>query len=102
MTRRGTQLQGVFRYLGKQDQGQLNAEYLADDRLTESDRYLLHWDHNGNYRRHWRLQTDYTKVGDPDYFTELGSQVGTTTDSQLLQSGLLAYRTRYWDAEMVV
>jgi len=100
MTRRGTQLQGVFRYLGKQDQGQLNAEYLADDRLTESDRYLLHWDHNGNYRRHWRLQTDYTKVGDPDYFTELGSQVGTTTDSQLLQSGLLAYRTRYWDAEM--
>ena len=102
MTRRGLQLQTEFRYLLGQNNGNLNAEYLADDRLLDRDRYLLHWDHQGQYQRHWRFNTDYTRISDDNYFNDLGDKLGKVDENQLLQTGDVGYHTKNWYTELLV
>lgn len=102
MSRRGVQLQTEFRYLGDKTTGIVNAEYLAHDRKYGDERWMLHWKHEASYARHWRLNTDITDVGDVNYFNELGSNITSSTDNQLLQSGQVQYLERYWEASLEV
>lgn len=102
MTRRGLQLQTEFRYLLGQNNGNLNVEYLADDRELDRDRYLLHWDHKGQYQRHWRFNTDYTRISDDNYFNDLGDKLGKVNENQLLQTGDVGYHTKNWYTELLV
>jgi len=100
MSRRGVQVQTEFRYLGDNTTGIANAEYLPDDQKMGDDRWMLHWKHEASYARHWRLNTDVTKVGDVNYFNELGSNIQSSTDNQLLQSGQMQYLDSYWEVSM--
>ncbi|MDO6766039.1 LPS assembly protein LptD [Agarivorans sp. 1_MG-2023] len=102
MTRRGLQLQTEFRYLKGQNNGTINAEYLANDDVINEDRYLIHWDHQGQYKRHWRFNTDYTQISDDNYFNDLGDKLGKVNENQLLQTGDVGYHTKNWYTQLLV
>lgn len=96
MTKRGLQLNTELRYLDKGQQGLANIEYLHNDRTINEKRYLFYWQHTGKFNENWRIATDFTQVSDDNYFNDIGSDYGNSTDNQLIKSIDLGYYTDDW------
>lgn len=103
MEKRGTQLNTVFRYLTDLGEGSLKSEYLPDDSLNpdEGKRWAFQYQHSGIYNEAWKLEADYSRVSDVDYFSDLSSGIGNREDGQLIQQGKITYRTHSWDAALM-
>lgn len=105
MEKRGTQLNSKFRYLSDLGSGNIKSEYLPDDKKfkDKSDRWGTQWQHTGIFKEAWLFETDYSKVSDNDYFTDLSSSsIGKREDGQLLQEGKATYRSQNWNASVLV
>jgi len=104
MAKRGTQLNSKFRYLTGIGSGDLNLEYLPDDKANEEKgkRWGFNWGHSGIYQEAWKFNIDYSKVSDISYFSDLSSSIGKREDGQLLQSGEVSYRSANWDSTLRV
>ncbi|MET0682526.1 MAG: LPS assembly protein LptD [Casimicrobiaceae bacterium] len=99
MTKRGIQLNGTARYLFDTAQGEAAAEYLHNDHVTGTDRYLLSSRHTQNLDSvlpglvgYWNLN----KVSDDTYFSDLSDRVGLTSQTTLPREGGFAYSHGPW------
>ena len=103
MEKRGTQLNSNFRYLTDFGQGQIESEYLPDDKkyIDKGDRWGLQYTHSGIYDQSWKFDIDYSKVSDIDYFTDIDSAIGNREDGQLIQEGEVTYRSHAWDLSLM-
>lgn len=95
-TERGVQLQSEFRYLGRGLQGQLNADYLPDDDLTETDRALLRYTHTQALAPRWGAMLDLQRVSDKDYLSDFGNTLGATSATHLPQVAEINYGGPVW------
>lgn len=104
MERRGSQLDSKFRYLTGYGKGSMEFEYLPEDKKFPQydNRWGGNWNHSGIINQTWKLDIDYSKVSDIDYFTDLDSEIGSREDGQLMQSGSVSYRSRSWDTTLQV
>lgn len=104
MEKRGTQLEGNFRYLTDFGSGEIDAEYLGDDAKYKEKgaRWGASWNHSGIYKQNWKFEVEYSQVSDITYFQDLNSSIGTRDEGQLQQSGEVSYRTQDWDLTMRV
>lgn len=102
MTRRGLQLQNEFRYLVDEHEGELNFDFMTRDRVFDGKRYMLNWSHQGSWQRHWRLDTDYSRISDDNYFNDLGDRIGKESENRLLQQGTVGYHTSNWYSRLRV
>ena len=105
MEKRGTQLNSKFRYLSDLGSGNIKSEYLPEDKKfkDKGDRWGTQWQHTGIFKEAWLFETDYSKVSDNDYFTDLSSSsIGKREDGQLLQEGKATYRSQNWNASVLV
>ncbi|ENM5742355.1 LPS assembly protein LptD [Vibrio metoecus] len=104
MQKRGTQLNSVFRYLSDFGTGQIKSEYLADDQLhtEQGNRWAFQYEHNGIFQKAWKLEIDYSKVSDINYFSHIDSGIGNREDGQLIQEGRATYRSDNWDSALLV
>ncbi|OZI14652.1 LPS assembly protein LptD [Sodalis-like symbiont of Philaenus spumarius] len=106
MSKRGTQSQTEFRYLSTPGEGLVEFDWLPKDRFyssehaSDSDRWLLYWRHNGVMAQVWRFNVDYTKVSDSNYFDDLDSKYGSTTDGYATQKFSFGYADENWDTAM--
>ena len=103
MTRRGLQLQNEFRYLntafGGRYNGTAKVEILPGDRLYDNkNRYAYALVYAQTTDRGFSGTIDYNKVSDGSYFTDLSSEVSQTSQSHLLQQGVLNYGSDWWSA----
>ncbi len=93
MTKRGLQIDAQGRYLTESFQGEADAQYLHDDRITGTNRYLLSWKHGQNIaavpglNAYWNLN----KVSDATYFADLSDRVALTSQSTLTREGGVAW-----------
>ncbi|MFM2486745.1 LPS assembly protein LptD [Celerinatantimonas yamalensis] len=101
MSKRGQQLTTNFRYLAAGQEGELDYEYLPNDRVNGENRSLIHWQNNGRIGSHWQLLSNYSHVSDNNYFSDLGSLSMSSTD-QLLQQGQVNYRDATWNAGLLL
>ncbi|MFF7709858.1 LPS assembly protein LptD [Pseudomonas sp. NPDC007930] len=100
MAKRGTQVEGEFRYLTPTSEGQIGGSYLSDDtddRKLQSDyqkdRWMVNVQHKGNLDQRLSTFVDYTKISDPYYFQDLQTdQIGVKKREYVNQQGLLTYR----------
>jgi LPS-assembly protein len=97
LSKRGTMLRTEYRYLYPTGLGQLNVEYLPNDRLREGGRGLLAYRHQGSLLTP-RLRTDvnFVQVSDTDYFEDLGNSLNVTAISHLERRGDLTYLGPFW------
>jgi LPS-assembly protein len=102
MQKRGTKVAGEYRYMFEAGNGNLQAEYLSDDKIRGYDRYLYHWDHNISFAKNWNFNARYNKVSDDFYFSDLDTPYGDRSDNQLLQTAKLSYREESWNSELEV
>ncbi|WP_067567956.1 LPS assembly protein LptD [Candidatus Hoaglandella endobia] len=108
MSKWGMQLQNEFRYLTILGDGLVELDWLPHNQIYSgehssaraSDRWLLYWRHNGVIEKVWRVNVDYTKVSDYDYFHNLDSKHGSTNDSYTTQKFSIGYANKNWDTAL--
>ncbi|MEY8198998.1 MAG: LPS assembly protein LptD, partial [Colwellia sp.] len=94
MSKRGTQLQTEFRYLIDQQAGEIDIEYLSNDKeikINDDPRYLARFQHVGTFSEDFRAYLDYTTISDDNYLVDIGSKQYNSNDAYLYQTGELAY-----------
>ncbi|HSV18232.1 MAG TPA: LPS-assembly protein LptD [Casimicrobiaceae bacterium] len=103
MTKRGLQVGGQFRYLlGDADSpfgqaaGEINAEFLPHDRVTDTNRYGLSWKHNEQFTPNLAGFLDLQKVSDDTYFADLADRIAITSQRTLPRDAGLVYTQGPW------
>ncbi len=94
--KRGLQLANEFRYLGKSYSGNLDLEYLPNDRATDSDRQALFFRHHHILSPLWNASTDIQWVSDTSYFIDLGKGSAESSRTHLPRSLSLDYAGSIW------
>lgn len=104
MSKKGVQINTEFRYLTPHHSGLFAMELLEkDDSEPElKERYLLFWQQNSYFNENWRASIDITNVSDDNYLTDLNSEYGNITDTQLYRTGTLNYLGNVWSAQLKV
>ncbi|MDX1375234.1 MAG: LPS-assembly protein LptD [Burkholderiales bacterium] len=90
MAKRGLQLKGDYRYLGRSYAGDLHLEYLDDRRFGDS-RSGVSFQHTHQITPQLYGRVDYNEVSDDQYFADLSSQVRLTSLGVLPREGYLQY-----------
>lgn len=98
MTRRGTMLEGEFRYLlPRLGEGMLEGGYLPNDRLYgERDRKSLHWQQRGRITPDLQLNTHVNYLSDTAYLIDLGTDLSITNTAFQERLGELIYTRGDW------
>ncbi|HZX16634.1 MAG TPA: LPS-assembly protein LptD, partial [Pseudomonas sp.] len=107
MADRGLLMEGEFRYLTKNSEGQFGAAYLDDsndDRKLmseyEDQRWMYSWQHKTGLDSRLLAEVDYTDISDPYYFQDLDSDLGIDSTSYVDQRGTLTYRGNGYRAQL--
>ena len=106
---RGTMLETEFRHLSRAagswvvGGGYLgNDEQFEEDLLEEgldedNDRWISRLEQQGLFADRWRTRIDYTRVSDPDYFSDLGTtNLEARRQTHLRESGSVEYLGDNW------
>jgi LPS-assembly protein len=128
-TERGLQYGGLLRYLDVFHQTQFYGTYLNHDRnfaafqseqqtnptytdpndprltgVTEVDdnRWLVAFDHAGEYGQHWDTILDYNKASDDNYFEDLSTEIFDRDQRELLQRAQINYVDNIYSASALV
>ena len=96
LSKRGTQYQGEFRYLGETYSGQDNIEYLPGDNQNGENRYYVNLHHRQKLGSGWSAGYDIEKVSDDEYFSELDTHITATSRVNLPQRGYVNYSDDIW------
>ncbi|MGO4890837.1 LPS-assembly protein LptD [Flavobacterium sp. W21_SRS_FM6] len=93
MSQRGLQLKTEFRYLSSQHNGQVDVEYLANDRATDTQdaRYFYRFVHQGALSENWQVNAEYNGLSDSNYIVDLGSDYYSRADTHLYQTLGVSY-----------
>jgi LPS-assembly protein len=102
-TNRGLQLGGEFRYLTPKSLGQLEAEFLPNDRAANRDRLFMSVRHfqnldgmfGGIFRRGWSAAINAQKVSDDAYFRDLSTRIANTSQTNLPREAAVSYNSDY-------
>jgi LPS-assembly protein len=95
MARRGLQVKNQARYLERGYNGELQLEYMPEDRLAGRARYGMSLQHAHQFTPRLNALVDYNRVSDDRYFVDLASQVRQVSLGNLPQDGHLTYSGRF-------
>ena len=99
ITRRGVQLGSETRYLGQQNEGALNLDYLPKDRKTDEDRYAVSFKHQFA-QNNLRAGLNLNQVSDDEYFVDFSRTQTIASQRVLLQEAYAGYRGNGWDSSV--
>ena len=104
MSKRGNIMwENEFRYLTHAGAGVAELDYMPSDSQHGDDsghRWMTYWNHSGVVDQVWRLNADYTKVSDKDYFDDFNSKYGNSTDGYATQKFSAGYFVDNFDATL--
>jgi LPS-assembly protein len=87
ITRRGLGFEGEFRYLEREHAGEVRADALPDDRVTESARGAVHWQHESRLPLAISARVDLMRVSDENWWKDFPNR-GFAITPRLLPSRL--------------
>lgn len=96
LTKRGVQLAGEFRYLEPKFSGQIDAEFLPNDKIAEEDRYFLGVHHVQQLWGGWSASLNAQKVSDDNYFRDLTTKIALTSQTNLPRDLMFSYASDIW------
>ena len=99
MSNRGTLLHAEFRYLTKNSNGVLSAEYLDKDKLytgNNTSRERLHWRHQSKPGLGWQTNIEYNSVADINHLTDFTDNLNSTSATYLTRKGDITYNSQNW------
>lgn len=93
MSNRGLQFQTQFRYLSESMLGEINADYLDSDNISNESRYFVGLQHKTQFAGGWRNRIDFSQVSDSQYFEDMGGSLSSSSITHLNQSVSFEYYT---------
>lgn len=99
---RGQQLLGEFRYLNPKSTGQLNFEYLPQDKIASANRRYVAFAHHASPAPAWVADLNYRHASDQNYFVDFGDRLSTATTLNLERNARLSYRGEVVNAQAAV
>lgn len=96
IAKRGIQYNNEFRYLEPTYRGELHADILPDDRLSNLTRTRQSWLHTQSLGGGFGLALNMNRVSDDAYFRDLGNSVNLTSQGQLARDGMVTYGGGGW------
>ena len=98
--RRGLQLGATGRYIGETGagpySGETHAEVLVRDRVTNTDRWLVHSQHSQAVAPGWSYGWFAHAASDDQYPSDFSKSVANSAERQLLRELRTDYQSRYW------
>ena len=91
MSKRGEQYKGEFRYIDPSYRGNLNLEYMPNDKQLDRARGAIALQHTQTLAPGLTGVLDINRVSDSRYFVDLSSQVRQVSAGNLQQMGQLSY-----------
>ena len=88
-TSRGPGVNGEFRYLEPEYEGQVRVDWLPDDRATHSARWALNFEHAQSIGSQWKLDARSLRVSDNDYWKDFPNALPSLTRRLLTTDALL-------------
>jgi len=96
LTERGVQVYSEFRYIAKDTEGAVKAEYLPSDNVfNNEDRYAFGFDHRQTFAKNWRAEVDLQDVSDTEYLRDFANNVDIVASSYVPQRGRLTRNGKY-------
>ena len=83
VARRGLIAKGEFRYLSETSAGEVQAEFLPNDKLYGADRGTLTIAHKTQFNSHWNTKIDAGYISDYQYLSDLGGSLATASTTQV-------------------
>ncbi|MFN9212470.1 MAG: LPS-assembly protein LptD [Betaproteobacteria bacterium] len=102
MSRRGVLWQNEFRYLEPVHEGQLNYDFIVNDRITSDYRDRLSWVQQYAGPAGVSASINYQRVSDDNYLSDFGSNVVTSNLKVLPQEAFVAFARTYWNVSVNV
>ena len=96
MSKRGVSFNNLFRYMQPGAGGEIRAEWLPSDRITDTNRYTGELKHTQVFSPNWSGTLQLQKVSDDNYFTDLSNRVSSTSLVNLPRIGTLTYAQPDW------
>lgn len=98
ISKRGILLNSEFRYLSTAMAGELRAEYLGNDRVTNDARHGLSLQHSHDFGRGFSGSLNLNRVSDDRYFVDLSDKIAVTSQTNLPREAQLNYNAGWWSA----
>ncbi|MCK4711053.1 MAG: LPS assembly protein LptD, partial [Gammaproteobacteria bacterium] len=105
---RGLQLITNYRYLTSNSTGEIDIEYLANDRLAENDplvdeeRYLSKFIHQTKFTPQLNFNVNVTSASDSHYLSDFGQSLDIASITHLQQSADFQYQLGHWKSKLLV
>lgn len=100
MTQRGLMLGGEFRYLFDHSRGDVELNWLADDREQGGRRSLFHWENTTTFSANWGAAVNINSASDDRYFEDFGRSLNIASTSLLASSAYLIGQGTWWNASV--
>jgi LPS-assembly protein len=99
-SKRGMQYVGEYRYLHRRHKGELDAEYLPDDKeYGEEDRTYVELNHDSNPGHGWRTKLHYAYASDGDYLADFWNNLSASSLTHLERNLDIDYQAPEWRAK---
>ncbi|OHC82871.1 MAG: organic solvent tolerance protein [Sideroxydans sp. RIFOXYD2_FULL_59_7] len=98
ISKRGTQFNNELRYLQPRYSGEINADVLAGDRVSDLDRSHFGIKHQHNLGGGFSATVDANVVSDDAYYRDLAGAISGTSQANLLREGVVSYAGYGWNA----
>lgn len=96
MSKRGMQMGGEFRYLAPNYFGEDSLEFLPNDNQADRDRYYAKIMHTQAFGNGWGGNLHIERVSDDQYFSDMSTNITSTSRVNLPQRGQLTYSDDVW------
>jgi len=101
LSKRGAMLATEYRYLTRSSNGNLDFEYLDNDKEYNDSRYLLHFQNNSKLYNNLNLNLLFNEASDTDYLSDLGSNISVANTTHLERNARLSYNNGPWTAGLL-
>ena len=100
MSKRGVMMGAEGRFLTKGTEGAISGDYLSNDEITQTDRYLWNVDTKTAITEDWRVSIDATGVSDDRYLNDFSNRWATSSQNVLNRSLALENYGPVWSVLM--
>lgn len=101
LEKRGLQLATSYRYLTSNSSGELDLEYLDNDRVTDEQRYLSKLVHQTQFNPQLSFHIDASAASDTHYLDDFGESLELSSTSHLQQSAYFQYQQAGWRSKLL-
>ena len=100
-TERGAMLTAEYRLLTARTNGELDLDYMGNDRKTDESRYHYSIVHNALFNPRWRSEILIDKVSDEEYFQDFSNSLAAASRQYLRSKVGLHGSGRYWRLSVI-